>query len=68
LPQAGIDEVALETVDGRRVALGRLGQHRGQRALKLTETSEKPHAAAAPGRRETSVPTFVAPDDLREAG
>ncbi len=68
LPQAGIDEVALETVDGRRVALGRLGQHRGQRALKLTETSEKPHAAAAPGRREASVPTFVAPDDLREAG
>jgi flagellar motor switch protein FliM len=68
LPQAGVDLVTLETVEGRRIAAGRLGQHRGQRALKLTEAAHKPHEAAAPGRREPA-PVPVGPAEaLRAAG
>lgn len=38
LPTATLEDVALETLDGRRVAGARLGQNRGMRALKLNET------------------------------
>jgi flagellar motor switch protein FliM len=37
LPSAAVDAVALETIEGRRVAGARLGQNRGMRALRLTE-------------------------------
>lgn len=68
LPQAGLDLVTLETMDGRRVAVGRLGQHRGQRALKLTEAAAKPHDAAQPGRREPAPVPVEATEELRAAG
>jgi flagellar motor switch protein FliM len=68
LPQAGVDMVTLETVDGRRVAVGRLGQHRGQRALKLTETTERPQGAVPQGRREPAPVPIPQPEELRAAG
>jgi flagellar motor switch protein FliM len=68
LPQAGVDVVALETVEGRRVAVGRLGQHRGQRALKLTETSDAPQSVTPPGRREPAPEMFLHAEELRAAG
>ena len=37
LPQAGLDRISLEGLDGRRVAEGRLGQNRGMRAIRLNE-------------------------------
>ena len=36
LPNAALDAISLETLDGRQVAQARLGQHRGMRALKLS--------------------------------
>lgn len=38
LPTAALDAISLETLEGRRIAGARLGQHRGMRALKLNET------------------------------
>ncbi|MFC3087602.1 FliM/FliN family flagellar motor switch protein [Tabrizicola soli] len=38
--QASVDSVGLETMAGRKVASGRLGQHRGMRALKLSDTAD----------------------------
>lgn len=35
LPKADVAKVALEGMDGRRVAVGRLGQHTGLRAIRL---------------------------------
>lgn len=64
LPQAGVDAVTLETLDGRPVALGRLGQHRGQRALKLSEAASLPQAAAAPAAFAPRPPA----EDLRPTG
>lgn len=37
LQTAALNEISLETIDGQRVALARLGQNRGMRALKLNE-------------------------------
>ena len=37
LPSAALDAISLETLEGRRIAVARLGQHRGMRALKLSE-------------------------------
>jgi flagellar motor switch protein FliM len=37
LQSAALDAISLETIEGRRVAGARLGQHRGMRALKLSE-------------------------------
>ncbi|MFN4201774.1 MAG: FliM/FliN family flagellar motor switch protein [Tabrizicola sp.] len=52
LPSAALDAIALETLDGRRIAGARLGQHRGMRALKLHETQ-----AATPLTQPVPTPT-----------
>ncbi len=39
LQSAALDAISLETIEGRRVAGARLGQHRGMRALKLSEAA-----------------------------
>lgn len=36
LPMAAIDRITLEGIDGRRLAMGKLGQNRGMRAVRLT--------------------------------
>ena len=36
LPLAALDRITLEGIDGRRLAMGKLGQNRGMRAVRLT--------------------------------
>ncbi|NHB77193.1 flagellar motor switch protein FliM [Rhodobacter sp. M37P] len=75
LPSAALDAIALETLEGRRIAGARLGQHRGMRALKLTEapvatpkpapaTGINPAAAAVPVGSSGPSPG----EELRAAG
>ncbi len=65
LPSAALDAIAVETIEGRRVAGARLGQHRGMRALKLSEAVALPSAAVL----RTSAPAADAPPpELRAAG
>lgn len=45
LPNAALERICLDGMDGRQVAEGKLGQHRGMRALRLTAQGG---AAAAP--------------------
>ena len=72
LPSAALDAIALETMEGRRVAQARLGQHRGMRALKLSE--EPVHAnQQQPALRPVSAPadppaTELRAPELRAAG
>ena len=40
LSRAQLDRVTLEGVDGRPLGLGRLGQNRGMRALRLAEAED----------------------------
>ncbi len=71
LPMAALDAIALETVDGRRVAGARLGQHRGMRALKLTEavaTDVTAKPAVQPAARPLAPTVDPAPPELRAAG
>ena len=39
LPAAALDRISIEGLDGRSVADGKLGQHRGMRAIRLTEAT-----------------------------
>jgi flagellar motor switch protein FliM len=71
LPQAALDAVALETLDGRSVARARLGQNRGMRALKIL-VADLP-ARPQPVPEAGSPPAAAAPppppaEDLRAAG
>lgn len=78
LPSAALDAVALETIEGRRVAGARLGQNRGMRAVKLCEAvvakaaGPTPAAVAsvAAGRQTPpqSAETQDPASDLRAAG
>ena len=45
LARAGLDRVSVEGGNGARVAEGRLGQSRGQRAVMLTTIGQKPETA-----------------------
>lgn len=65
LPSAAVDTVSLETVDGRHVTAARLGQHRGLRALKLTEAIAVRPAPPASLRPAAAVDP---PPELRAAG
>ncbi|WP_149586978.1 FliM/FliN family flagellar motor switch protein [Tabrizicola flagellatus] len=77
LPSAALDAVSLETLEGRRVAGARLGQHRGMRALKLNETQavpQVPRPAPAPAASPVASADSAAPGqpaagpELRAAG
>ncbi len=71
LPMAAIDRISVEGLDGQRVAVGRLGQNRGMRAVRLI-----PAAVAMPERTgvlpATSSPgppqSELASEPLRHAG
>jgi flagellar motor switch protein FliM len=71
LPSASVDEISLETLEGRQVAVARLGQHRGMRALKLalpvTVHSAPPAALRPMVTSPVAAPKEPAPD-LRAAG
>ncbi|KPQ08141.1 MAG: flagellar motor switch protein FliM [Rhodobacteraceae bacterium HLUCCA12] len=49
LPLSQLEEVALETLDNQPMALGRLGQYRGMRALRLTSLLAGAEGDSAPG-------------------
>lgn len=66
LPSAALDAIAVETVEGRKVAGARLGQHRGMRALKLTEAVVL-QAAPTLAPRAAAPAGDVAPNELRAA-
>ncbi len=61
IPQEAIDQVSLEGVDGRQVAVSRLGQVNGHRALRL-RMPEGGEASAATG----PAPQALAEDPQRE--
>jgi len=68
LPFAALDAVSLETPDGRHVAPARLGQHRGMRALKLSEAVPVRTAAPVPLRSPAqALPPDTGPE-LRATG
>lgn len=68
LPQAALDGVALEGVDGRPVARAKLGQNRGMRALKVLVAAPVlvPGAIAASDRTDDE--TLPGASDWRAAG
>ena len=47
LPQAALDRISLEGLDGRTVGNGRLGQNRGMRAVRLIDKSSQTESARA---------------------
>jgi flagellar motor switch protein FliM len=67
LPTAGLDAISLETIEGRRVAGARLGQHRGMRALKLSEAVAVHAVPAVPTQAAPAV-ADPPPPELRAAG
>ena len=62
LPQAALDRITLEGVDGRRVAGGKLGQNRGMRAVRLAQLEGGAEGAAEGGMQQARVAT--APDPV----
>ena len=68
LPTAALDRVSLETVEGRHVAPARLGQHRGMRALKLSEAVALRPPASIAIRALTQPSTDDVTPELRAAG
>jgi flagellar motor switch protein FliM len=72
LPSAALDAIALETLDGRRVAQARLGQHRGMRALKLAEApvvaAQSHPTQPQPAPRPAAPAADQPPPELRAAG
>lgn len=69
LASAAVDTISLETVEGRRVAGARLGQHRGMRALKLCEAVDMRATPSASSRQTHPVtPLEAAAPELRAVG
>ncbi len=69
LPQATLDQISLEGLDGRRVAEGRLGQNRGMRAVRMSDAASASSTVGRPvaggfGLRGTVAP----PLDLGDLG
>ena len=46
LPMAALDKISLCGLDGRHLAQGKLGQHRGMRAIRLTSEAVAPPSSA----------------------
>ncbi|MGL4235455.1 FliM/FliN family flagellar motor C-terminal domain-containing protein [Tabrizicola sp.] len=68
LPSATLDAVSLETIDGCRIAGGKLGQNRGMRALKLAEAvAVRPVTPAMPKVPRVAL-SEEPPPELRAAG
>jgi flagellar motor switch protein FliM len=66
LPRAGIDRIHFEGLDGRSLAEGRLGQNRGMRAIRLSQTDTQglAKAHAAPAGKVLSQEVAIADTDL----
>lgn len=63
LPDAALERISLEGLDGRRVAEGRLGQNRGMRAIRLSEGADSGgmEMASAPAMSQATQ-AFPLPD------
>jgi len=48
LPMSAVEKVVLETLDGRKLASGKLGQNRGMRAVRLVPRADTAADGAAP--------------------
>ena len=68
LPTAALDTVSLETLEGRHVVPARLGQHRGMRALKLSEAVSNISPTSGLLRPLLQAVSEDAPPNLRAAG
>ncbi len=68
LPSAALDTISMETVEGRRVALARLGQHRGMRALKLSDAVTAQSAPFSTARPATASHAEGPVTEFRAAG
>lgn len=68
LPSSALDTVSVETMDGRHVSAARLGQHRGMRALKLSEAASSCRTTPMPLRPLTFPEPDELPTELRAAG
>jgi len=66
LTHAGIDRISFEGLDGRTLAEGKLGQHRGMRAIRLSP-AEAPVQARAFAAQVTSALPVVQPEPLRQS-
>lgn len=66
LTRAGIDRISFEGLDGRALAEGKLGQHRGMRAIRLSP-AETPAQARAFSAQVTSALPVVQPEPLRQS-
>lgn len=64
LPQAALDQIAMEGIDGRRVAWARLGQQKGMRAVRLKDQEAPPDTAPPP---EPPGPVAAVPDVVAAA-
>ncbi|MEO8241964.1 MAG: FliM/FliN family flagellar motor C-terminal domain-containing protein [bacterium] len=67
LPQAALDQISLEGLDGRRVAEGRLGQNRGMRAVRLRDAAVSGFAdqvAGSGAAQDKPAPDLPSLDDL----
>ena len=68
LPQAALERISLEGLDGRRMAEGRLGQNRGMRAVRLNEGVAGATTATqgpSPMAALSEPPSREAPDEVR---
>lgn len=66
LPEAALDRIVLESLDGRRLARARLGQNKGMRALRLApEAAPEAGSAAVPAE---AGPSMTPGDGLLAAG
>jgi len=66
LTRAGIDRISFEGLDGRALAEGKLGQHRGMRAIRLSPT-DPPVQARAFAAQVTAAMPAVQPEPLRQS-
>lgn len=71
LPQARLERISLEGLDGRRVAEGKLGQHRGMRAIRLALDPAQSDAPVGSEMAPASVgpePAWGGPDIASDPG
>ena len=68
LSLANLDRVSIQGLDGREVGLGKLGQHRGMRAVRLIASGQSDHGAATVPAGATPTAQIWAKDQAWDAG
>ena len=57
LSTASLDQISIEGLDGRRLATGRLGQHRGMRAIRLLSEPTSDRGTAPEPQKTSATPS-----------